>query len=95
MERRVRPRERVLGEAAVRGAHFMERGDAVAGFELCDRGPDGVDCACDVVARVLGFGLPLWDFPACGGGVRWGGEGAVRGWEGGREGITSLWGWSR
>lgn len=41
----------------------MEGGYAVAWAEFVDVGPDGVDCAGDVVAGVVGAGLPKWQFP--------------------------------
>lgn len=62
------PRYRVLGIAAMRLHHLMERSNSVALFELGNALADLVDEACNVVALVCRWdvGHPFRHFPVLG-----------------------------
>lgn len=68
MERRLLPGDGVLGEAAVRLAHFVEGAHAVADVEFRHVAADGLHVPSDVVARVEPGGSfhEQWIFPVLG-----------------------------
>ena len=70
VERRVRPRDGILGIAAAGREHLVEGGDAVAGLEFEDARADLLDYAGDVVTLVNGARAQVRKLP-----VLWVGSG--------------------